>query len=402
MTFSETIIYEYLPYLSIWESELEHMCGMATNFSNKETGSECFGLHSHGGRLVIMFVTPPGRKATHQSTLFCQDIPFLTKSSRYLSEKYGLNLIGTQHSHHNLKIESLSPGDIRSIHAIASKNGYTYMCQILLTFAESKNYTSKSIEAYPPNTYSENRNFRALRDGKSFNSSRREGAHEKTHNSGKKIKIQAYVYSDAQNGQPVSCPIKVIPGLSPIRRSITLDDSMPELHHFYQFPKGDMIYEPLTSSSVGIKKEFYLPSEILDAIDTLPDTILGKLQFRRINDELLLVELPVEDSRKTLLLIYKSTPHYSLQMASLLSDGGHTDVTKQIKSDQEKNSLASLYLRCEELLRISHQKDTELNQCDAEQLKVNKPEMSEVHVEAKEPIERCHHDSKRFSTSNGS
>jgi len=36
----------------------------------------------------------------------------------------------------------------------------------------------------------------------------------------KRIKIQSFFYFDAMEGDPVKCPIKVLPGLSPIRRAL--------------------------------------------------------------------------------------------------------------------------------------------------------------------------------------
>ena len=68
---------EYLPYVVTWESELEQMCGQANDFGNIETGGECYGLFSHGGRPVIMLVTPAGTNAVHQGAHFRQDMAFL-------------------------------------------------------------------------------------------------------------------------------------------------------------------------------------------------------------------------------------------------------------------------------------------------------------------------------------
>jgi len=94
-----------LSFLFIWESELEQLCGQANDFGNIETGGECYGLFSHGGRPVIMLVTPSSPDAVHQRAHFQQDIAFLKRTNLYLLEEFGLNFLGTHHSHHKLRIE---------------------------------------------------------------------------------------------------------------------------------------------------------------------------------------------------------------------------------------------------------------------------------------------------------
>jgi len=124
----------FKPYVGIWQNELQVMAELASRWGDIETGGEVYGLISHAGRPVIMLVTPPGPKAIHRVAQFTQDVDFFKETDVFLRNNFGLQYEGSWHSHHHLDIKGLSPGDIHSSNAIASKNGYWRLAQFVLTF----------------------------------------------------------------------------------------------------------------------------------------------------------------------------------------------------------------------------------------------------------------------------
>jgi len=124
------------PYISIMQSELEFIAGVANHWKETETGGELFGLLTHAGRPVIMLATPPGPKAIHETAHFRQCVTFIRQAESYLKDGFGLQYMGNFHSHHSLSIKGLSSGDILGTHTIAGKNGYCRLCQIVTTFEE--------------------------------------------------------------------------------------------------------------------------------------------------------------------------------------------------------------------------------------------------------------------------
>ena len=265
--------------------------------------------------------TPAGPNAIHQSAHFRQDISFLEETNQYLVEECGLNFLGSHHSHHTLGIDGLSRGDIKSTNAIATKNGYSQMCQILITFSQLSNSVPGNLNRNAHRHVNQNLNGNLHPFGWGKCSFHKKFTNELTNNRqfNYKIKIHTYIYSDAQSGEPIKCSLKVIPGFSPYRTSIMYSSKMPGLHHFYRFPISNMTFDSLDHQKNSIKDENCLPQEILASINTLPETILEKLQLSIIN-ELLFITFPIEDDSKHLSVVYQTIPPYSVKMISILTD----------------------------------------------------------------------------------
>ena len=125
--------------LKVWQSEIQFMARLADQWGDIETGGDIYGLKGHDDSIVIMLATPPGPNAIHEHAHFRQDIEYLNKNNELLEGIYGLTYDGNHHNHHGLSIKGVSGGDIQSIHAIAKRNGYKHMCQIVITFEDSPN-----------------------------------------------------------------------------------------------------------------------------------------------------------------------------------------------------------------------------------------------------------------------
>ena len=256
----------YAPYLCIWESEVQFISALAVMSGFIETGGECYGHLSHAGRPVVLFVTPPGPKAIHEKAHFRQDLAFLDRTNRFLTESYGLNFLGTHHSHHSLGIEGLSAGDIQSTQAIARRNGYQRMCQIVATFSKDSHYSYSS-------RYSQNR----------FNKpwyARKIASRESI----RPVTLHTYIFEDAQNDNPISCQVKVLNGVSPFRKMIASDANLPYLRNFIQYPTDMIQLNDLNRSNHSYQTEALLPVFITDGINSLPEKVAKDIQLNFVEN----------------------------------------------------------------------------------------------------------------------
>ena len=80
-----------------------------------ETGGELFGFWKDDGTPVVCYAIGPGPRANHQYTFFNQDLDYLVKAGKTLTETYGLEHIGEWHSHHRLGLAVPSGHDAATI-----------------------------------------------------------------------------------------------------------------------------------------------------------------------------------------------------------------------------------------------------------------------------------------------
>jgi hypothetical protein len=99
----------------IHRSEIEYMSRCVLDFPNLETGGDLFGFWTHSGFPVIQYVIGPGPNARRTETTFFQDRQYLVKMGTFLRQQYGLQHIGTFHSHHQLSLSWPSRHDDRTI-----------------------------------------------------------------------------------------------------------------------------------------------------------------------------------------------------------------------------------------------------------------------------------------------
>lgn len=121
-------------FVYIYESEYEEIRNFTKQYSDIETGGDLFGTFTHGKMPVIWFVTGPGEKARHQVAEFSQDTGFTTAWQKLLMENYGIQYIGTWHSHHKLGLKEPSPGDVRAAQIYAKKHSRHQTIEIIVTY----------------------------------------------------------------------------------------------------------------------------------------------------------------------------------------------------------------------------------------------------------------------------
>lgn len=303
----------FQPYITIWQSELEFICGLAFNSGCIETGGEFYGLQSHAGRLVIMFATPPGPEAIHGVAHFRQDIGFFRKVNQCLCDKYGLQYIGSWHHHHHLSIKGLSTIDIRSTNSVASRNGYHRLCQIVLTFettpfddspfSNNQSYDDK----FPPERIAKEQSKLSVdQEEKGFGLKNRSGLYQ---HSRTLVRINSFFYLDAKTGQPIRCPIRMIPGISPITRVLRREGAIPDLLNPYRFPISRILFDSFKFPLDTERDSCELPIVLYNQFKRLPQRVQksGRASFQ---EGIVLISLRIPDENGIVFVAYHNQAPY--------------------------------------------------------------------------------------------
>jgi integrative and conjugative element protein (TIGR02256 family) len=289
------------PFLVIWENILQFIAGLASSAGEIEIGGELYGLLSHAGRPVILYATPPGSGAIREKARFRQDIEFMRDANSYLRDKCGIQYIGNWHHHHHMFARP-SSGDIRSTHMIAKRNQYEVMCQIILTFEK------ETLSDYQSDPLS-NR-FKARRQKSRIEQIRSEYAgflNRKAfsmNSTPKRIRVNAFSYSDAKYGQPTRCPIKILSGISPFKYALTEMPGISEQMTCTPHPLSRITYDSSDFHSEQTAQSPELPRSIKDQCLLLPEDLKknAEIVFKK---GLALLSLPLPEKNGEIIVAYQ-------------------------------------------------------------------------------------------------
>jgi hypothetical protein len=178
--------------MEIHESEAKVICGDSLQWGNDETGGELYGLYTSCGSPVILLATAPGPKAAHEATHFAQDLDFFRRMMGLLTP-YGLQPVGAWHAHQALGIHGPSTGDVSQVMSLTKRNHLRTWCEIITTRSADSGFDASS----------RNKTLAAAGGGGLYT-------------------LNAFLYSDPQNGIHERVPIRIIPGVSPYRIAVLL------------------------------------------------------------------------------------------------------------------------------------------------------------------------------------
>ena len=91
-------------FATIYKQDLEYISRCILDFPDIETGGDFFGFWNNLGLPVILYVTGPGKNCYRHSTFFKQDLDFLIDVGNSVYSLFGLQHIGSWHSHHKLSL----------------------------------------------------------------------------------------------------------------------------------------------------------------------------------------------------------------------------------------------------------------------------------------------------------
>lgn len=170
------------PVFLTWESELRAIAAEASAWSI-ETGGDLFGRWK--GAATLHLATKAGPNAQRNNAHFRLDVEYLRQLSETFATDWALRYFGDWHSHHRLGLSAPSSGDRRRIRGIGGRNQLADMIEIIVT----------------------------LEDGRG----------EPT------IRIHPWIYDLAgADNEPAPLAVKVLSGLSPIRKALLSGQTLPE------------------------------------------------------------------------------------------------------------------------------------------------------------------------------
>ena len=333
----ECVGLSFEPYVIIFESELKLIAANAADWGAIETGGDLFGAFTHAGRPLILLASPPGQRSVHQTAHFQQDPDFTRWASDNLVARLGIQYIGNHHSHHSLGIHSLSMGDIQSAQSFSMKNGFRKLCQLLVTFDGERpvGYWSggHSNQAEPAS-----------------------------------VTVHAFYYNNAGSSGPTTCPIRVLPGVSPVRQSLGFLRPPFEFKIGRGKPAPKLNYQPIqskispTTSETDLRRQDEADSEetlaeefltrLSREIYCLPQPVKQRISYRQ-QGEVFIVSLPVQKNYRLVLKVAVKR-NWVIEGAFLgsLQPGGEVwDLTEWMAEEPAHGTVHSLYYEVRRQLR---------------------------------------------------
>lgn len=112
-----------MKFATIFKTDLEYISKCILDYPDIETGGDFFGFWNNLGLPVIQYVTGPGQNSYHNVAFFKQDIDFLRKAGDAAYQCFGMQHIGSWHSHHKLGLAQPSGHDCLTMaNAIVNNN----------------------------------------------------------------------------------------------------------------------------------------------------------------------------------------------------------------------------------------------------------------------------------------
>ena len=120
-----------MKFATIFKEDLEYISRCMLDYPDIETGGDFFGFWNNLGLPVIQYVTGKGQNSNQQGAFFQQDVEYLLKVGNAAYQSFGLQHIGSWHSHHKLDLAKPSGHDAQTMVNAINKNGLSQFFMIL-------------------------------------------------------------------------------------------------------------------------------------------------------------------------------------------------------------------------------------------------------------------------------
>lgn len=252
-------------HLITFESELRVIASRSCRPDGCEDGFDFWGHYTRGGRQFIHLVTTSGPGSIRSPTRYVGDLAFFTGIYERLSEGYGCACLGMGHDHHLLGLQGPSSVDVQQVMSISRRNGFSRWCEIITTAETSESCSSWS---YGPGLTSTPR-----------------------------IQLNAYSYTDPENGNYVRTRLLVLPGISPLRLALAHRREIPVEalgEEGLYFPLSHIIYDECTSVDSGDAVSEEWVEELSRQCGELPESLQQGLSIET-EDNKLSVSVQLQD-----------------------------------------------------------------------------------------------------------
>ena len=317
------------PSISIFQSELVNIAGLAFSAKDTEIGGSLFGLHSRNSGIIIMLMTPPGPNAKMGRFYFHDDHKYTSRLCRFLWSNFSIEIVGTQHSH-KIDLNHPSGRDIQSTHTITSRNGIKEFCQLILNFDPKE--TAHSNFAKINNGFREKFQFRTdpVQKSKSIftkQNKKSQFTHTNLNHHFGDVLINAFSYLDAGENPPIRCGLRVIPGVSPIRKALKQNSINPELAAEYPFPTCHIKRDAFPCDVDSTCSNHIFSKRIGNQLFKLPEAVIdgAKVNFEGGYS---ILSLPIPE-KITMLIIAIALSNDEIKGVYLRNNETTIDVTKK-------------------------------------------------------------------------
>ena len=173
------------------------------------------------------------------------------------------------------------------------------------------------------------------------------------------VTVQAFVYRHALGGgNPIRCPIKLIPGVSPLRQALARSGLWPEIAPHLDYPISLINYEDAAKNAphlAGTKSPIGPTEGSRDAISQklvgLPEPVRDAAHVHK-EGEAILISLPLPNLY-TLIVTVEAKAEYNIIAASIGKTDREmepVDVTDKVKPYGKHTRLSTVFYRVRDLI----------------------------------------------------
>ena len=120
-----------MKFATIFKEDLEYISRCILDYPDIETGGDFFGFWNNLGFPVIQYVTGQGKNSYQHVTFFKQDVNYLLEIGNAAYQSFGMQHIGSWHSHHQLGLAVPSGHDCQTMANAVNNNGLNHFFMIL-------------------------------------------------------------------------------------------------------------------------------------------------------------------------------------------------------------------------------------------------------------------------------
>ena len=255
----------YRPVARMPVEDIRCVARDAQRWDRRETGGALYGLWTYRGEPVILLASEAGPKAIREPAHFAQDPEYLTAVNRELWRRYGIQYIGNWHSHNYMPMPGPSGGDVGQVRGLAGRNGLQRMVQIVLTCEQEQaaprlNHHLGMVRSRQTDIVTPTPPTRT-----------RAGKKGRPESGLPRIRVNAFVYHDAQSGSYTQADVRTTEHGTGLR-AILKDTNIS----VFQDMEEDSLY-PMDKIALGdTKGEMQATEAVSDALSTLAEQV-GKL-----------------------------------------------------------------------------------------------------------------------------
>jgi hypothetical protein len=233
--------------------------------------------------------------------------------------KYGIQLIGFYHCHHFLGLQRPSTGDVSQVQSITSKNNFTRWCEIITTCEGGDDTLQRDARA----------RSKLLRSSETL-----------------RIRVNAYLYTDPQQGEKIEVPLRILSGISPFRLRILADGILDPAdigEYACGFSMEQIIYDSFDFEKAPPVETDRVLQALAAQCEELPREAQDGIRFEVENDSVT-VTLPLPDNGDAH-ISFSDKPPYPIQKVCVRNESHKksVDVTAAILTGRSDIKLDGVY-----------------------------------------------------------